>query len=156
MKLIQLRSGNTIIEVLIAVLIVGTVMTALSVSMSYSIHNTSQAQYRDTATSLATEPLEVLRHQRATSNWQTFYSDLSSKAGATRYITASPFTGTSDLKTTNSPPFSLNNVAFVRKIEITVNSADQITVRSIVEWSRNSATTSTVTFEQQFFNTQLR
>jgi Tfp pilus assembly protein PilV len=149
--------GNTIIEVMISILIIGTVLTAIAVSMTYSVKNTSEAQYRDVATSLASEPIEVLRYTRASSNWQTFYTALSAKAGSDKYITTTVFTGISGLSNIVSS-VTINNVAYTRQVLVTLDrlSADKITVQSIVTWSRNGTQVSDVKLEQSFFNTQSR
>ncbi len=146
--------GNTIIEVLIATLVIGTVMTAIAIGMTYSIKNTSEAQYREVATTLASEPIEVLRYLRASTNWSAFSASLSQ---GTFYINETVFTDTTDL-TASITPVTLNNMQYFRKVIITKNPADpnKITVQSVVEWSRNGTITSDVTLEQNFFNTQPR
>ncbi len=145
---------------MISILIIGTILTALATSMTYSIKNTSEAQYRDTATALASEPIEVLRHQRATTNWQTFHAALSAKAGS-KCITSATFSSASDLTNTlplgTCTPASVGTppIDFQRKVTIVAN-ANDITVTSVVSWSRNGTITSDVTLEQTFHNTQPR
>ncbi len=158
--------GNTIIEVLIATLVIGTVMTAIAIGMTYSIKNTSEAQYREVGTSLASEPIEVLRHLRASFNWYAFSAALGAETNPVtkvgdRYIhTATVATdpasaGIVDLES-SSATVDVNGMQFTRMLRITVVSDDQITVQSVVTWSRNGTIESDVTLEQSFFNTQPR
>ncbi len=160
LRMIKNNRGNTIIEVLIATLVIGTVMTAIAIGMTYSIKNTSEAQYREVGTSLASEPIEVLRHLRASFNWYAFSAALGAEAGD-RYIhtetvaTDPASAGIVDLES-SSATVDVNGMQFTRMLRITVVSADQITVQSVVTWSRNGTIESDVTLEQSFFNTQPR
>lgn len=168
--MIKNNRGNTIIEVLIATLVIGTVMTAIAIGMTYSIKNTSEAQYREVGTSLASEPIEVLRHLRASFNWYAFSAALGAEtdlvnAGGYRYgyryidtatvVTDPASAGIVGLRSTLTK-VTVNSVEFTRKLHITVVSDDQITVQSVVSWSRNGTIESDVTLEQSFFNTQPR
>jgi Tfp pilus assembly protein PilV len=170
---INLRSirGNTIIEVMIAILIIGTVMTALAATMTYSVKNTSEAQYRDIATTLASEPIEVLRHLRSTSNWKAFYDAMPD--GSRCITTGSDFKNASELGNLSNgnfwkqsacvddiDSFAVSNgsstISFFRNVTILRNDANKITVTSVVSWSRNDAVTSDVTLVQVFHNTGAR
>lgn len=161
--------GNTIIEVMIAMLIIGTVMTALAITMTYSVKNTSEAQYRDIATTLASEPIEVLRYIRSTSNWQTFYNEM---PAGTRCISNAVYSvgdvgtiansfvnpilsGDCAAVSVQSGSASIN---FSRKVTITKTNTNtnEISVISEVTWSRNDAKKSDVTLEQVFHNTSPR
>jgi Tfp pilus assembly protein PilV len=161
----SLSRGNTIIEVMIAMLIIGTVMTALAATMTYSVKNTSEAQYRDIATRLASEPIEVLRHLRSTTNWQGFYTAL---PNGDRCITISSFAA-QDVNSIQGllpamigscvgVPIPSGNAAinFARKVTVDNSVSNEIRVTSVVSWSRNDTVTSNVTLEQVFHNTGAR
>lgn len=65
-------SGNTIIEILVATVVVGVILTALAGSMTNTIQNSAEAQYRETATRLAQDAMEVFRKDKNTESWTTF------------------------------------------------------------------------------------
>jgi len=72
------RIGQSIIEVLIATLIVGTVLTAIASGLTLSLKNTSETKYRELATNLSQEGLEVFRRERNNIGWTGFTEILDS------------------------------------------------------------------------------
>ncbi len=71
------RQGSTILEVLIATLVVGTILTAVAASLTSSIKNSSEAEYRKIATRLAQEGLEIVRKEKYIKTWTDFKSSTS-------------------------------------------------------------------------------
>ncbi len=82
-KLIQFLSqkttGQTIVEVIIAVGIVALVMTALAASLTLSIRNTAQSRHKNLGTKLSQEGLEIFRRERNLLGWDTFSNRLNSQ-----------------------------------------------------------------------------
>lgn len=81
MKLFNFKSfssGQSIIEVLIATLVVGVVMTAVAASLTASIRNTAESKLRAQAQDSAQEAMEVFRSQRGLLGWATFQDVLAS------------------------------------------------------------------------------
>jgi prepilin-type N-terminal cleavage/methylation domain-containing protein len=74
MKKVTAQRGNSLIEVLIAVTIVGIVLTGVALSLTVSAQNSSEAEYRQVATRLAQEVVEVFRQKKSTEPWTTFYN----------------------------------------------------------------------------------
>lgn len=72
MKKYKRQSGQTIIEVLIATLVVGLVLTAIANVLTSSIRNTSESSNRSYATSYGQQALEVFRRERALLGWDQF------------------------------------------------------------------------------------
>jgi type II secretory pathway pseudopilin PulG len=68
------QRGSALIELLIATLVVGVVITAVASGLTYSVKNTAESRSREVATSLAQEGLEFLRRERDTKGW-TFFQD---------------------------------------------------------------------------------
>lgn len=58
------QRGSTIIELLIAVMIVGLIITAVANAVTYSIKNTGESRYRQVATILGQQVMEHLRGQK--------------------------------------------------------------------------------------------
>jgi type II secretory pathway pseudopilin PulG len=99
-KQICRKAGNTIIEILVATAVVGVILTALAVSMSSSIQNSAEAQYREVATRYAQDAMETIRKDKTILSWSSF-SD-SSHNGTWCTPTGSSFTGLSTLATSTS------------------------------------------------------
>ena len=64
--------GSTLIEVLIATVVVGLIVTAIASTLTQSLKNNSEAQYRQVATRLAQDGLELFAQYKATSTWGVF------------------------------------------------------------------------------------
>lgn len=65
-------SGSSVIEILIATLVVGTVLTSLAFLMSMNIKNNAEAELRKQASVYAQNGVELVRNIKATSTWEKF------------------------------------------------------------------------------------
>lgn len=65
-------SGSSVIEILIATLVVGTVLTSLAFLMSMNIKNNAEAELRKQASVYAQNGVEIVRNIKATSTWEKF------------------------------------------------------------------------------------
>ncbi len=74
------QRGNTLIELLLATVIVGVVLTGVAISLTYSIQREALNRYREGATGLAQEVSEYLLLLRAQNNWQVFYAGVQDNA----------------------------------------------------------------------------
>jgi Tfp pilus assembly protein PilV len=72
----QRQLGQTIVEVLIATAVVGTVLTAVAGALTFSVKNTAQARYRALAASQAQDAVEVFRRERALLGWESFQAEI--------------------------------------------------------------------------------
>lgn len=61
---LKLQRGSTIIELLIAVMVVGLIITAVANAVTYSIKNTGESRYRQVATTLGQEVIEHFHTQK--------------------------------------------------------------------------------------------
>lgn len=59
-----MQRGSTIIELLIAVMVVGLVVTAVANAVTFSIKNTGESRYRQVATVLGQQVIEFVRSER--------------------------------------------------------------------------------------------
>lgn len=66
------QSGQTIIEVLIASVVVAMVLTAVAAALTVSVKNTAQSRYQEIARSRAQSGLELYRRERTALGWQAF------------------------------------------------------------------------------------
>lgn len=60
----NLLRGSTIIELLIAVMVVGLIVTAVANAATFSIKNTGESRYRQVATILGQQVIEFIRSER--------------------------------------------------------------------------------------------
>lgn len=129
------QTGSTLIEVLVSVVIVGVVLTAIAATLSLTVKNSSQADFRQVATRCAQEKMEEQRKQRAES-WSTFnQSDRSATPTAAGSCTL------------NDPQMTFER--FMTKTYDSVN--DTVTVVITVEWP-DGGSQRDVEIEQKFFN----
>lgn len=70
------QRGNTLIELLVATVIVGVMLTGIAISLTYSIQREAVNRYREGATSLAEEISEYILLKRAQESWPTFFAGL--------------------------------------------------------------------------------
>ncbi|PIR64250.1 MAG: hypothetical protein CO156_01410 [Candidatus Pacebacteria bacterium CG_4_9_14_3_um_filter_40_12] len=143
------KKGSTLIELLIATMIVGTVVTAVAAGVSSSVKNNSEARYREIATVLAQQGMETLRSERGNLGWITFHDS----------ITPGTFcmpTGMSSLTelTTNQNLCIVteSNLDFNRSVVLTKQSgaSPDVSAEITVSWERKSGVTSDVKVTQTF------
>ncbi len=77
-QILKSQDGQTILEVLLAAMIVGLVVTAAAVGLTYSIKNNAEVRYRELATALAQEPIEAFRRERDKQHWTQFHAAVTS------------------------------------------------------------------------------
>lgn len=74
-RLPQLRlSGASLIEVLVATLVVGLVLTSIAFLMSLNVKSSTEAELRTQATVFAQQGVDLARNYRANNIWTTFVS----------------------------------------------------------------------------------
>lgn len=69
---LQKKCGSTLIELLIAATITVTVMTAVAISMMYSIQGEAKNRYQESAVMLAQNAVDMLIADRAELGWEAF------------------------------------------------------------------------------------
>lgn len=128
MKKIWLLPGQTLLEAVIALALVGSIITGITIAVSSSLNSADYSKNQHLATGYAREGIEIIRYLR-----NTDYSEFAAK----NEIYCLPI-GDSVLKDGKCPP-TANPQEFVREIEIVKNGCDaslQATkVVSSVSWS---------------------
>lgn len=128
------QAGQTIIEVLIATLVVGMVLTAVAATLTVSVKNTAQSRYQEVARTRAQSGLEVFRQARNTIGWGEF----SDKLGTGIYCLNSLPVGTDGFLAMPSGACSdsvlMIGTDFVREAYVTQLSPDEIRVELAVGW----------------------
>ncbi len=66
------QTGSTILEVIVAAFIVGTVLTGIASLLSNSVKNTTEAENRKVATRLAQDAMELYRKEKYMRTWAYF------------------------------------------------------------------------------------
>jgi len=85
-QLLTAKSGFTLIEVLLAVVIVGTVLTAIATTLTGTVKNAAESRYRTRATTLSQEGLEFFTRERQLEGWGDFQAFFPN--GTTTYCVA--------------------------------------------------------------------
>lgn len=133
--------GASLIEIIVATAIVGTVLTAIAASMSMSLRNSSRGQAKVLASDLAQEVLELYRRERKSQGWGNFLTDLS--AGTYCFDTLP--TTTSEFSTLSAGECGATEYVlgtrFIREAVVTPG-ADSVLVIVLVEWQDGDETQS--------------
>lgn len=66
--------GSSLIELLIAVMVVSSVVTATAIAMTYTLKNSAEVRHRDLAVNLAQDGVELFRREREAKGWNGFFS----------------------------------------------------------------------------------
>lgn len=145
----RLSRGSTLIELLIATMIVGTVVTAIAAGVSNSVKNNAESRYREIATVLAQQGMETLRSERGNLGWATFHNTIT----AGTFCMPAGMTSLSQLSLT--PQHCIvteSNLDFNRSVVLSKTSgADpEVTAVITVSWERKSGVTSDVMITQTF------
>lgn len=128
------ESGQTIIEVLIATLVVGMVLTAVAATLTVSVKNTAQSRYQEVGRARAQSGLEVFRRERNNLGWQEFVNVLSN---GTYCLNALPADSTEfEAMSTGACPSGVAVIGtdFVREATVEILSADDVRVEVSVMW----------------------
>lgn len=168
MQTINFRRGNTVIEVLIATVVVALVLTAVAATITTSIQNSAEAENRAMALRLAQDSIEIFKNDKAGMPWDDFvklpgnssadgvwcYPNgiKSIKTGSWTSIgTISAITGSCGSTTVTG-----NNMTFNRAVAKTVSASPAYeTITVYVYWNIGVAgKTRNVQLQQTFYKTQ--
>ncbi|MBI4084651.1 MAG: hypothetical protein HY431_01985 [Candidatus Levybacteria bacterium] len=129
MKKFLLLPGQTLLEAVIAIALVGSIITGITIAISSSLYSADFSKNQHLATGYAKEGIEIVRYLR-----NTDYNAFATKSG----IYCLPI-GSATLDTQGKCPPTADLQAFVREIEITQNGCDTSVaatkVTSSVSWS---------------------
>lgn len=129
------RIGQSIIEVLIATLIVGTVLTAIASGLTLSLKNTSETKYRELATNLSQEGLEVFRRERNNIGWTGFTEILDSNTFCLNTLPANTTEFQALPAGECSGGTAIAGTTFTRTAYVVVQSQDVIQITVEVAWT---------------------
>jgi Tfp pilus assembly protein PilV len=139
--------GSTLIELLIATMIVGTIVTAVAAGVASSVKNNSESRYRELAVSLGQQAIEVLRKERAALGWSNFFSALSDNV----YCVRAGVTQISNFTTNiNNCSIIEANTDFKRTVEIKKSGTDTVYAKVEVSWERQANEESKISLTQEF------
>ncbi len=157
MKIKRLNSrGSTIIELLIAVMVVGLIVTAVANAVTFSIKNTGESRYRQVATILGQQVIEFVRGERNRKGLLNLKNTLVSGTYCFKTIPA-------NLDTTPTPGQCGENLSdyipmagtnFLREVTVSVGGAPEYSmlVTTTVSWIDGTETRQ-VELIQEFENT---
>jgi type II secretory pathway pseudopilin PulG len=85
------NAGQTIVEIVIAIGVVGLVMTTVVGAITVSLRNTSRAKAKALATKYTQEGIEYFRTQRNLLGWESFLEVLQQRKGANFCMATLPY-----------------------------------------------------------------
>lgn len=145
------QRGQTIIEVLIATVVVGVVMTAIGAALTSSLRNTAESKFRSYASTYAQQAMEVFIRERSLLGWQQFQEAVISGQFCLNELPANSEAFIAMPAGTCTQGVAFSGTEFEREAEISVLSADEIRVEVVVQWQDNGRDRE-VSLTQEFRN----
>lgn len=132
--------GSSIIELLIAVVIVGSIVTATAIGMTYTIKNSSETRYRELASTVAQDGIELFKRERVTRGWADFYTQLGTSPSTMCINGESPvFDTTPSPCGTTTFPLSKNTYqreAKITKLPVPPGDPQEVEIQITVRWNQ--------------------
>lgn len=148
------RSGQTIVEVIVATGILALVLTAIVAGLALSVKNTAQSKFKALSSKLAQEGIESIRKFRDQLGWDTFYTILNNQGSGFYCLNTLPADVDSfqnlELGVCDSG-FAVVGSEFEREAYIDIISADEISIEMTVSWD-DAGTTREALINQEFKN----
>jgi len=150
-RFLKNSKGSTLIELLIATMVVGLMLTAIAISLTYSIQREAMSRYKDAATSLAIEITEYLMVRRAQLGWNGFTNSSIGYGSSGTYC----FTATTSPTLVLSggygcSPVTRMGMTFVPEVAITTTPA-KMSALITISWDGGGATANTYQLTQDYY-----
>lgn len=144
------QQGSTLIEVLVAIVLVGLVVTGIMLSITYSVKNSSEARYREVATELAQGGMEIVKLRREVDPWSTFYGYASNSTP--RFLCWSGTALTVTTACTGGGIITNNGRVYTRYVVLSRAAGPPQSVKATVtvEWNSDSNALMNVELTQEF------
>jgi len=132
---VQNQHGSTLIELLIAATITVTVMTAIAITMMYSVQREAQNRYQESAVMLAQNAVDLLLTERAELGWDGFVSKFDT-ADYCLDRSGNPLTDVLVIKNTGCPSTTFGGLAFQTLIQAVQDGSNpnKMDITITVDW----------------------
>lgn len=145
------NSGQSIIEVLIATLVVGLVLTAIASGLTLSLKTTSDTQLRELAGNFAQEGIETIRRERTVLGWTAFTDSLSQGTFCLNELPENSEAFANLPEGECSQGTSIAGHTLTRWVEVVQSNQDTVEIEVHVQWESGD-TSNTVSYSQVFRN----
>jgi len=150
------QKGSSLIEILVAVMVMATVLTAVVAGLTISIKTTAESKYRSLAIKKNQEAVEVFRREHTLLGWDAFKATLG--AGGSICLATLPepptqfsITGECDVEDSDDV-LSLANIDYIREALVdTTTSPAIVTVTVNTSWQNGERD---VEVTQEFYRTE--
>ena len=139
------QTGSSLIELLIAIMVVGVVVTGVAYALTQSVKNTAESRYRELATAMAQDSIDLFRREREAQGWRAF----------TSLFTSFPTTIDAAVLTNRSGQcgpgntFQASRTTFQREIEVYTDApSETLTINVIMTWNVGSDDERSITITQ--------
>lgn len=140
--------GSTLIELLVAVMVVGLIVTAVAITVTNSIKNTGEARFKQVATSLGQEVIEFVRSEKNRIGVENLKNTLAANTYCFNTLPAdlsvSPASGAC-----GSATFPMAGVDFKREAVVTISSNPTVITLVVTVYWNDGATVKSVELEQR-------
>jgi type II secretory pathway pseudopilin PulG len=141
-------AGQSLIEIIIVTMVVGTILTAIAASVSMSSKNINETKKKDNATHLAQEVLEVFHRERYVLGWSSFQSALQDGTYCLDTLPSDSAEFVALVAGECTAAETMAGTDLIREA-ILVIAADEVQVTSMVTWNDGDQEKN-VTVEQSF------
>ncbi len=137
------QQGATLIEILMATMIVGTVLTAVAATLLYSLKANLQSKYRSLAAQKAQEAIDFFRRERTVLGWSIFYQVVDADTYCLPSIPSPPSRSLTDhvfagLTKGGCSDYNLSfpneEINFKREAIVSLDDPNTITIEVTVSW----------------------
>ncbi len=133
------QQGSTIVELLIATVVVGSVITGIAVALTYNIHQNAEVRYREAAASMNQQALEAFRRERERLSWDAFYAGLNNATYCINSLGNSLENLTQSPSTCGTNTYEFAKTDFKREVIVGKIDADTIEFAITTFWHANTA-----------------
>lgn len=120
------QRGSSLIELLIAIVVVGTIVTAVAFALTQSVKNTAETRYRELASTMAQDVIDVMRKEREVQGWVPFYGYFSDGTTLYCFNQLPNSIDTSSLASRSGPcgpaQYAVSRTSFQREVAVTRSS----------------------------------
>lgn len=148
------QTGSSLIELLIAIMVVGVVVTGVAYALTQSVKNTAESRYRELATAMAQDSIDLFRREREAQGWRAFTS-LFTTSQQTFCFNSFPTTIDAAVLTNRSGQcgpgntFQASRTTFQREIEVYTDApSETLTINVIMTWNVGSDDERSITITQ--------
>lgn len=141
-------AGQTIVEVLVAVAVLGLVLTAVAAMLTLTVKNAAESRSKALATQRAQEAVEVYRRERKVLGWTEFLANVGDGTFCLNILptNSDEFKALANGECTEGVPEA--GTEFIREVTVSQPAAGVVKIEATVGWTDGNKSRSVVVTQQ--------